>query len=128
MLKELRIANLETFEQTATTDIEHLKESITQNESKCIDHQNCCEKKLKKTKETIAKLDHKEQEINNKLKELTTKDLYSRRENIKFNHIPETLSSSSGENGENTEAVRREFLEKELGYADGSTVEIQRVH
>ena len=24
---ELRIANLETFEQTATTDIEHLKES-----------------------------------------------------------------------------------------------------
>lgn len=127
---ELRIANLETFEQTATTDIEHLKESVTQNENKCIDHQKRCEKKLKKIKDMLAELDHKEQEINNKLKELTTKDLYleaySRRENIKFNYIPET--PSSGENGENTEAVLRAFLEKELGYADGSTVEIQRVH
>ena len=47
---ELRIANLETFEQTATTDIEHLKESVTQNESKCINIQKCCEKRLKKTK------------------------------------------------------------------------------
>ena len=61
----------------------------------------------------LAELDRKEQEINNKLKELTTKDLYleaySRRENIKFNYIPET--PSSGENGENTEAVLRAFLE-----------------
>ena len=60
----------------------------------------------------LAELDHKEQETNNKLKELTTKDLY----------LPET--PSSGENGENTEAVLRAFLEKELGYADGSMVEI----
>ena len=72
---ELRIANLETFEQTATADIEHLKESVTQNESKCFDHQKRCEKKLKKIKDKFAELVHKEQEINNKLKELTTKDL-----------------------------------------------------
>ena len=104
---ELRIANLETFEQTATTDNEHLKESVTQNESKCIDHQKRqkrCEKKLKKIKDMLAELDHKEQEINNKLKELTTKDLYleaySRRENIKFNYIPETPSSGRGERWE----------------------------
>lgn len=129
---ELRIGNLETFQQTATTDMEHLKESVTQNESKCIDYQKSCEKKLKKIKDALADLDHKEQEINHKLKVLTTKDLYleaySRRENIKFNNIPETPSPSSGESGENTEAVLRGFLEKELGFADGSTVEIQRVH
>ena len=74
----------------------------------------------------------KEQEINDILKDLATKDLYleaySRWENIKFNYIPETPPPSSGEDGENTEAVLRAFLEKELGYADANTVEIQWVH
>ena len=129
---ELRIANLENFQQTATTNIEHLKESVTQNEGKCNDYQKSCEKKLKKIKDTLADLGQKEQEINDKLKDLATKDLYheaySRRENIKFNYIPETPPPSSGEDGENTEAVLRAFLEKELGDADANTVEIQRVH
>ena len=129
---ELRIANLEIYQQTATTDIEHLKESVTQNEGKCNDYQKNCEKKLKKIKDTLADLGQKEQEINDKLKDLATKDLYleaySRRENIKFNYIPEMPPPSSGEDGENTEAVLRAFLEKELGYADANTVEIQRVH
>ena len=74
----------------------------------------------------------KEQEINDKLKDLATKDLYleaySRRENIKFNYIPETPPPSSVKDGEKTEAALRAFLEKELGYADANTVEIQRVH
>ena len=47
---------------------------------------------------------------------------------FKFNHIPETPPRSSGEDGQNTEEVLRDFLEKELGYADDNTVEIQRVH
>ena len=41
---ELRIANLENFQQTATTDIEHLKESVTQNEGKCNDYQRAARK------------------------------------------------------------------------------------
>ena len=56
---------------------------------------------------------------------MKTKDLYleaySRRENIKFNRIPET-------HGEDTEEVLRAFLQNELGYVDANTVEIQRVH
>ena len=52
---ELRIANLENFRQTARTDIEHLKESVTQNEGKCNDYQKSCEKKLKEIKDTLAR-------------------------------------------------------------------------
>ena len=89
---EMGLANLENFQQTATTDIEHLKESVTQNEGKCVEYQKSCEKKLTKIKDTLADLNQKEEEINDKLKELATKVLYleaySRRENIKLNHIP----------------------------------------
>ena len=60
---ELRIANLEIYQQTATTDIEHLKESVTQNEGKCNDYQKSCEKKLKKIKDTLADLGQKEQDL-----------------------------------------------------------------
>ena len=72
----------------------------------------------------IAKLESKEQEIDSKMEELKTKDLYleaySRRENIKFINIREPQ--------EDTEEKLRNFLEDELGYRDASTVEIQRVH
>ena len=83
----MRKVNLENFQQTVTTDTEHLKESVTQNESKCVEYQRSCEKKLKKIKGKLADLNQKEEEINDKLKELATKDLYleafSRRKNIK---------------------------------------------
>ena len=62
---------------------------MRQNEGKCNDYQKSCEKKLKKIKDALADLGRKEQEINDKLKDLANKDLYlegySRRENIKFN-------------------------------------------
>ena len=63
--------------------------------------------------------------------ELTTKDLYleaySRRENIKFNHIPEGPARSGGEE-KDTEEILRCFMENELGYADTRSVEIQHIH
>ena len=62
--------------------------------------------------------------------EAHTKNLYlesySRRENLKFMNIDE-VGSSTGRN-EDTEEVLRCFLERELGYMDARTVELQRVH
>lgn len=122
---EMRTANLENFQQSATQDMEQLKESLTQNEQKCAEKHKSCETKIKKIKDQLGELNQKEQEINKKLEELKTKDLYleaySRRENIKFNRIPET-------HGEDTEEALRAFLQNELGYVDANTVEIQRVH
>ena len=50
-------------------------------------------------------------------------EAYSRRENLKFENIPENVES-----GEDTELVLHSFLERELGYVDAALVEIQRVH
>ena len=58
--------------------------------------------KGKENQRSACGVKQKEQEIQKKLEELTTKDLYlkaySRRQNIKFNRIPETR-------GEDTEEV-----------------------
>ena len=50
-------------------------------------------------------------------------EAYSRRENIKFENIPEEET-----NKEDTEIALRNFLETELGFGDAANVEIQRVH
>ena len=50
-------------------------------------------------------------------------EAYSRRENLKFENIPENVAS-----GEDTESILRSFLERDLGYVDAASVEIQRVH
>ena len=50
-------------------------------------------------------------------------EAYSRRENIKFENIPEEET-----NKEDTEMALRNFLETELGFGDAANVEIQRVH
>ena len=66
-----------------------------------------------------------EENLQDQIDELLSKNLYlesySRRENIKFFSIPE-------EEGENTEDILREFMERELGYRDARSVEFQRVH
>jgi len=77
----------------------------------------------------MAELQEKERNINQALDDLKTKELYleaySRHENIKFNNIPESTSPRNGL--EDTEEVLRSFLDKQLGYRDASSVEIQRV-
>lgn len=47
----------------AEEDLKHLKDSLTQNEQKCTDYQETCEKKLKKIKEKIEELNKKKEEI-----------------------------------------------------------------
>ena len=64
------------------------------------------------------------------MKEAATKPLYfeaySRRENIRFMNIAQ--DSGQTEKPENVEETLRTFLERDLGYLDAGSVEIQRVH
>ena len=63
-------------------------------------------------------------------------EAYSRRENLKFEGIPETFAPREedaaiqrGEGStENTKAVLTEFLERVLGIDDARSIEYQRVH
>ena len=84
-------------------------------------------KKLEAFDKKRAELEEKEKLIKSKIEELKTKDLYleaySRRENINIEE-----SSPSGSREEDTEEVLRSFMERELGYGDARSVEIQRVH
>ena len=127
---ETRTAKLESFQETAASDIEQLKvgqDLIEKNQEKA---QKATAKKLEALDRKLAELGEKEKLIDSKIEELNTKDLYleaySRRENIKFNNIEE--SSPSGSREEDTEEVLRSFMERELGYGDARSVEIQRVH
>jgi len=65
------------------------------------------------------------------LDEIHTKNLYleaySHRENIKFTNIEES-TEIGGRTSEDTEEVLQTFLERDFGYRDARSVEIQRVH
>ena len=120
---EERTTKLEALEKTAREDIDNLK----------VNHaiiEDALDKKIKGLDGKIAELADKERKISQTLDDLNTKDLYldaySRLENIKFNKIKE--SSMHPNESENTEEVLRFFLEKQLGYHNARSVEIQRVH
>ena len=63
-------------------------------------------------------------------------EAYSRRENLKFEAIPETFALSDEDGGtqrgegftENTKAVLTDFLERVQGIEDAQDIEYQRVH
>ena len=63
-------------------------------------------------------------------------EAYSRRENLKFEGIPETFATSEEDGAiqrgkvstENTKSVLTEFLERVLGIEDAQSIEYQRVH
>jgi hypothetical protein len=63
-------------------------------------------------------------------------EAYSRRENLKFEGIPETFAASEEDRAsqrgemstENTKAVLTEYLERDLGIEDAQSIEYQRVH
>ncbi|CAH3183085.1 unnamed protein product [Porites lobata] len=115
-----RTAKLEEFQATAKTDIADLKKSCSFNTDKC-DLKN----EIDKQNERITSLIESEKKLNHQMDEIISKNLYleaySRRENIKFFNIPEARE-------EDTEEVLRSFIERDLGYRNGCSVEIQRVH
>ena len=117
---EERTAVLENFRQTTEKDINDLNFTSSQLTE--------ISTELKNYQAAIADLTQKAEASKELLNDLTTKTLnleaYSRRKNIKFMNIGE----GSSDEPENVEETLRDFLERELGFHDARTAEIQRVH
>ena len=77
----------------------------------------------------MAEIRQKIKSQEDKSEELHMKDIYmeaySRRKNIKFTNVQEFLTA---DNKEDTTELLRRFLERDLGYVDVRSIEIQRVH
>ncbi|CAH3028683.1 unnamed protein product [Porites evermanni] len=123
--RKTRTAKLEEFQATAKTDIADPKKSCSFNTDKCKEYRDDLKKKIDKQNERITSLIESEKNLNHQMDEIISKNLYleaySRRENIKFFNIPEARE-------EDTEEVLRSFMERDLGYINGRSVEIQREH
>ena len=120
-----KTAKLEEFQATAKTDIADLKKSCSFNTDKCKEYRDDLKNKIDEQNERITSLIESEKKLNHQMDEIISKNLYleaySRRENIKFFNIPEARE-------EDTEEVLRSFMERDLGYRNGRSVEIQRVN
>ena len=124
---EGRIHTLEDAYATTKRDVEDLKESLNANETDKKTTSERIQKLEDSTKSSLAALQKENDELRANFKLIEDKNLYleaySRRENIKFENIPEQET-----NKEDTEMALRTFLETELGFGDAANVEIQRVH
>ena len=120
-----RTAKLEEFEATVKNDIAELKKSCSFNGDKCKEHRDALKKQMEEQNKRITSLIESERKLTDQINDITSKNLYleaySRRENIKFFNIPEVRE-------EDTEEVLRNFMERDLGYCNARSVEIQRVH
>ena len=122
---KIRTAKLEEFQATAKTDIADIKKSCSFNTDKSKEYRDDLKNKIDEQNERITSLIESEKKLNHQMDEIISKNLYleaySRRENIKFFNIPEARE-------EDTKEVLRSFMERDLGYRNGRSVEIQRVH
>ena len=120
-----RTAKLEEFEATTTNDIAELKKYCSFNGDKCKEHRDALKKQMEEQTKRITSLIESERKLTDKINDINSKNLYleaySRRENIKVFNIPEVRE-------EDTEEVLRNFMERDLGYRNARSVEIQRVH
>ena len=121
---EERTAVLENFRQITEKDINDLKENGNFTSSQLTEIST----ELKNHQAAIADLTQKAETSKELLNDLTAKNLYLeaylRRENIRFMNIGE----GSSDGPEDVEETLRDFLERELGFHDARSAEIQRVH
>ena len=124
---ESRIESLETSHVDTKREVEEFKESLNFNEVKRQKTSKNLQSLEEKLNEQRTGVDKGMNELRDKVRELEDKNLYleaySRRENIKFENIPEQASHK-----EDIESLLRNFLETELGFSDAANIEIQRVH
>ena len=124
---EGRVQSLESCHATTRCDVDDIKKSLNSIE---VDRQETSLSIKKMQNDTNMKLRNPEEEnlkLGARIEEVEDQhpylEAYSRRENLKLENIPEDDASR-----EDTELVLRSFLERELGYKDAASVEIQRVH
>ena len=83
--------------------------------------------------ELTAKTYKNNNDVSDTRRKLLYLEAYSRRENLKFEGIPETFTTSEEDGAiqrgtENTKSVLTEFLERVLKVEDAQNIEYQRVH
>lgn len=126
---EPRTQSLENFQQSATTDISliELEQSLNFSQTKYKTSLDDFTKQRENLEEKIDELKRQNSQLDNKTSDLGTNKLYleaySRRENIKFEHISEDDTDD-----EDTEQKLRDFVETNLGFRDAQNVEIKRVY
>ena len=124
---EKRMTKLEEAELSTKCDIEAVNKRIDTLDEKLTNSPTvpAIKDQMDKFSSQLLQLRKKQEELAVLQEQLKTKDLYleaySRRETIKFVNIPE-------DDREDTEEIIRGFLERELGFMEAGTVEIQRVH
>ena len=125
---EKRMTKLEEAEVSTKCDIEAVNKRIDTLDEKLTNSPTvpAIKDQMDKFSSQLLQLRKKQEEFAALQEQLKTKDLYleaySRRESIKFVNIPEE------DEREDTEEIIRGFLERELGFVEAGTVEIQRVH
>ena len=122
---EQRTERLEAFHTSAKEDIREMKESLN-NHDQAIEElkmrQSAYETEMAEIRQKIKSQEDKSEELH--MKDIYM-EAYSRRENIKFTNVQEFPTT---DNKKDTEELLRRFLERDLGYVDARSVEIQRVH
>jgi len=120
-----RTAKLEEFEGMGKNDIAELKKSCSFNGNKCKEHRDALKKQMEEQNKRITSLTESKRKLTDQINDITSENLYLeayfRRENIKFFNVPEVQE-------EDTKEVLRNFMERDLGYRNARSIEIQRVH
>ena len=124
---EGRVQSLESCHATTRCNVDDIKVSLNSIEVDRQETSQSIKKMQNDTNMKLRNLEEKNLKLGARIKEVEDQHLYleaySRRENLKFENIPEDDAGR-----EDTELVLRSFLEREFGYKDAASVEIQRVH
>ena len=134
---QANLAKLESWKQKLEQFKEYAKKEIEDLQERARFAEEQLQQKLKAFSQSQQTYDSQLNDLLVQIKECKeqaaeceTKNLYleaySRRENLKFMSITEDTSLENGK--EDTEEVLRSFMERELGYMNARSVEIQRVH
>jgi len=113
---ETDVAAVKDKQSTLDNNFSHIEEN-----AKFVDNQ---------IKELQGGLEARKSDISECRKQILYLEAYSRRENLKFEEIPESIGTSSQQNApiEDTKKVLVSFMEDALGIEDAKDIEFQRVH
>ena len=123
-----RLGNLDTKTEDLNQAVKSLRQDKQKSfDEKCTHFENNATFVDKHIQELQSGMDKREEEISNNYKQMLYFEAYSRRENLKFEGIPETPESLDVQR-EDTRQVLVDFMQSGLGIEDAQDIEFQRVH
>ncbi|KAL9970396.1 hypothetical protein ACROYT_G022766 [Oculina patagonica] len=121
------VKNLQAKVSSLEIDVDVVKNKQKAVDEKCTHFENNAKFVDQHIQELRSDMDKRKEEISNNNKQILYFEAYSRRENLKFEEIPETSESLELQR-EDTRQVLVDFMERVLGIEDAQNVEFQRVH